>query len=47
MYTNKDLYDLSHTLAAPLLEKTTYPWEILPLIGDFIRKTGETLPAAE
>ena len=47
MYTNKELYDLSHTLAAPLLEKSTYPWEILPLIGDFIRETGDALPTAE
>jgi len=47
MYTNQELYDLSHTLAAPLLESRTYPWEILPLIGDFIRQTGAALPAED
>ena len=36
LYT-KELYDLSHTAAAPLLEGTTYPWEALPQIGAFIR----------
>ena len=25
----KELYDLSHTAAAPLLAGTTYPWEAL------------------
>ena len=25
-----DLYDLSHTIAAPLLERFEYPWEALP-----------------
>ena len=30
------LYDLSHTLAAPLLEKVRYPWEALSGIGAFI-----------
>ncbi len=44
-YMTKSLFDLSHTAAAPLLEKTTYPWEILGEIGAFIRTLGETLPA--
>ena len=44
LYT-KELYDLSHTAAAPLLEGTTYPWEALPQIGAFIRELGaEPLP---
>ena len=30
------LLDLSHTLAAPLLEKFTFPWEALPEIRDFL-----------
>lgn len=45
--TTAALFDLSHTAAAPLLEKTTYPWEALAGIGDFIRALGETLSADE
>lgn len=41
------LYDLSHTLAAPLLEKTEYPWEALDGIHDFIMKLGKTLSLEE
>ncbi len=37
------LFDLSHSMAKPLLEKITYPWEALPLIGDFISELGATL----
>ena len=43
--TVKELYNLKETLAAPLLENLTYPWEALPKIGDFIREIGKTLPA--
>lgn len=42
-----ELYDLTHTAAKPLLEKTEYPWEALSGIGDFILELGETLPAEE
>ena len=42
-----DLYDLSHTAAAPLLEKTEYPWEALGGIGEFILALGQTLSPAE
>ncbi len=45
--TIKELYDLSHTLAAPLLENVTYPWEALPQIGKFIIELGNTLPEEE
>lgn len=41
------LYDLSHTLAAPLLSGVTYPWEALDGIGAFILELGATLPAEE
>ena len=41
------LYDLSHTAAAPLLERVEYPWEALPEIGAFIRQLGETLSPEE
>lgn len=43
----KNLYDLTHTAAAPLLEKLDYPWEALPKIGEFILKLGETLSPEE
>ena len=45
--TVKALYDLSMTIAAPLLERVTFPWEALPLIGDFIRELGATLSPEE
>ena len=34
--TIKELYSLDQTMAKPLLEKLTYPWEALPLIKDFV-----------
>ena len=42
-----ELYDLSHTLAAPLLSGCEYPWLALGGIKDFIRELGKTLPADE
>jgi NDP-sugar pyrophosphorylase family protein len=47
MYTTKDLLDLTKTIAAPLFENTTYPWEALDGIKDFILALGPTLPAEE
>ncbi|MBQ4074068.1 MAG: UDP-N-acetylglucosamine pyrophosphorylase [Clostridia bacterium] len=47
MITTKNLFDLSHSLASPLLEKTEYPWEALDHIKDFILALGKTLPEAE
>lgn len=41
--TIRNMYDLTHTIASPLLEKYEYPWEVLPHIGDFIRETGPSL----
>ncbi|MBR3173854.1 MAG: UDP-N-acetylglucosamine pyrophosphorylase [Eubacterium sp.] len=41
--TIKDLYDLNETIAKDLFEGKTYPWEVLPEIGDFVTKLGETL----
>lgn len=38
--TVRQLYDLSHTAAAPLLERCTYPWEALEGIKDFIWSWG-------
>ncbi len=43
----KELYTLSETLAAPLLESVTYPWEVLPKIHDFILELGATLSEEE
>ena len=36
-------YDLNKTLAKELLEEKTYPWEVLPCIGEYIAKLGEAL----
>ena len=47
MYKTKDLYDLSHTKAAALLEQTEYPWEALAKIKEFIIELGKTLPKDE
>ncbi len=38
-----ELFDLTGTIAAPLLEKTEYPWEALKGIKDFILTLGPTL----
>ena len=45
--TIADLYDLSNTIAAPLLERFEYPWEALAHIKEFILELGPTLPADE
>lgn len=41
------LFDLGHTRAAALLEKTVFPWEALGEIGGFILALGPTLPPEE
>lgn len=41
------LYDLSHTLAKPLMERYAYPWEVLPHIKDFILELGASLSEEE
>ena len=38
-----NLFDLSHSRAGAYLEKTTYPWEALPHIGEWIMEIGEQL----
>lgn len=45
--TIADLYDLQHTIAAPLLQRFEYPWEVLAHIREFILELGPTLPADE
>ena len=42
-----NLFDLTNTIAAPVFEGCEYPWEVLPKIGEFIVKLGETLPEDE
>ena len=44
MIKTANLFDLSHTKAKALLEKTTYPWEALAEISDFIIELGNSLP---
>ncbi len=41
--TVKELFDLSDSLAAPLLESVVYPFEALSKISDYIKKIGPTL----
>ena len=46
--TIKELYqDLNQTLAKDLLEKYTYPWEVLPHISEFIVSLGNSLDEKE
>ena len=40
----QNLYDLTQTIAAPLFEGATYPWELLPKISAFIIELGNRLP---
>lgn len=42
-----ELYDLTHTLAEPLLAATEYPWEALPKIKEFVRELGKSLPLTD
>ena len=42
-----ELYDTSHTLAKDLLDSTTYPFEALPKIKEFIKELQKTLSADE
>lgn len=43
----KNLYNLDETIASELFEGKTYPWELLPLIKEFIIKLGNTLDLDE
>ena len=46
-FTIANLLDLNETIAKELFEGKTYPWEVLPEIGDFIVKLGKTLNPEE
>lgn len=39
------LFDLSNTIAADIFNGVTYPYEVLPKIGDLIIQLGASLPA--
>ena len=41
------LYDLEQTIAKELFVGGEYPWELLPKIGEFIKKLGASLSAEE
>lgn len=41
--TVKELYSLDKTIAADLFDGHTHPWEILPLLKEYIIKLGNTL----
>ena len=43
----KDLFNLDETIAKDLFDGVVYPWEVLPKIGEFIVKLGETLSLDE
>ena len=47
MLTAPELFDLTHTLAAPLLARFRYPWEALDALRDFLLALGPSLPEAE
>lgn len=40
---SKNLFDFSNSVAKELFEKTEYPWEILPLIKEYITIIGKSL----
>ena len=44
---NSNLFTFSETIAADIFEGTTYPWEVLPKIGEFITALGATLSEEE
>ena len=43
----KENYNLDETIAKDLFEGVTYPWEVLPKIGAFIKELGATLDPEE
>lgn len=45
--TVKELYTLEETIAKEIFDGVTYPWEVLPKIGEFILRLGASLPEEE
>ena len=46
-FTIANMLDMTQTIAGELFQGKTYPWEVLPEIGDFIVKLGKTLDLDE
>ena len=46
-FTIANMLDMTQTIAGELFQGKTYPWEVLPEIGDFIVKLGKTLDPNE
>jgi len=44
---NKTLFNMDETMARDIFQDVTYPWEVLPLIKDFILGLGASLPEGE
>lgn len=42
--TNQEMFQEKKTIAAAIFEGTTYPFEVLPKISEFILELGKTLP---
>ncbi|NLC73003.1 MAG: UDP-N-acetylglucosamine pyrophosphorylase [Ruminococcaceae bacterium] len=47
VYKTEEILDLNYTRAKGIFDNCTYPWEVLPDIGDYIKALGSTLPADE
>ncbi len=45
--SSTDLFDLYHSLSAPLLQQFAFPWEALPKLEEFILMLGPSLPNEE
>lgn len=43
--TISELFNTDETITKSLFEGRTYPWEVLPLIGDYICELGKKLPS--
>ena len=41
------LFDMTKSIAAPLFEGVSYPWEVLPEIGAFVVRLGQSLSEEE
>ena len=45
--TIKELFDTHKTMAGDYLARYTWPWEVLPHIGEIVKELGEKLPKEE
>lgn len=44
---NKNLFKMEETIAADIFDEVDFPWDVLPLIKDFILKLGASLSPEE